>query len=223
MDNYKLSHQLLTFENLSPILTALKGYNTSLEDSSLDSSIEKLKNLIPEDKAETLSQLMQQIIITKQPWTKSTKHKEWMVLLRQGIESRRVLTISYQNYANQVSLRQVEPISLVFRGYTWYLFAYCHMKGDFRLFRLSRIQEASIDKMGFEGRGVSYEAIYGQDDKTRQLIEVILRFDPDFKTRVEDIFVQDQIEVLDTGALLVRTDFSESEWYYSFILSFDRG
>ncbi len=122
MDNYKLSHQLLTFENLSSILAALKGFNSSFEDSELDGSIEKLRNLIPADKVDELSQQMKQIIITKQPWTKSSRHKELISLLRQAIENTRMVHIDYRNYAGEISSRQVEPISLVFKGYTWYLF-----------------------------------------------------------------------------------------------------
>jgi len=220
MENYKLSHQLLTFENLSSILSALKGFNSSFGDSGLDSSIEKLRNLVPKDKVDELSQHMQQIIITKQPWTESTKYKERISLLRQAIESTHMVHIDYKNYVGEISSRQVEPISLVFKGYTWYLFAYCRLKNDFRLFRLSRIQDMSVENRRFEHRNVEYDDLYNQETQKLQKSEITLKFNPKIKTKVGDIFDQDQIEELETGELLVRADFTESDWYYSLILSF---
>jgi predicted DNA-binding transcriptional regulator YafY len=58
VDNYKLSHQLLTLNNLCSILSALKNMNSTIENSELDASIEKLRNLIPEDKTNHFDQIL---------------------------------------------------------------------------------------------------------------------------------------------------------------------
>ncbi len=54
MENYKLDHQLLTPNNLCSLLTALQGINYTFEDIELESSIEKLRTLIPKDETHHL-------------------------------------------------------------------------------------------------------------------------------------------------------------------------
>ena len=220
MDNYKLTHQLLTFDNLSSILSTLKGINTSMEDSELDASIEKLRNLIPKDKTEQLKQQMEQIVIEKQPWVANKRHKEQMKQLRQAIADNKLMTITYQNYSGEISVRQIEPMSLVFKGYNWYLFAFCRLKEDYRLFRISRIHDSDIENFGFDHRHATYEQVYGEVISDHKMIKITLKFDSVVRTRVEDIFELGQIHELDTGEFMVTAEFPESDWYLALILSF---
>ena len=41
----------------------------------------------------------------------------------------------------QASSRTISPYKLIFKDFKWYLFAYCHTKKEFRIFKLTRIQE----------------------------------------------------------------------------------
>lgn len=220
VDNYKLSHQLLTFDNLTSLLTALKGVNASLGDTQLDASIEKLHNLIPSDKSEDLSRQLEELIIEKQPWVNNKRHKEQIQRLRQAIAGHKLITIRYQNYESDISDRQIEPMSLIFKGYAWYLFAYCRLKEDYRLFRVSRLLDVTIDHKSFERRERSYEDVYGEASKDQEEIQITLKFRACAKTRVVDIFEKDQIQELATGDLIVKASFPQPDWYYAFILSF---
>ena len=60
-------------------------------------------------------------------------------LLQQAISSRTILEIGYQNSNSEVSRRQVEPIGLVFYAFNWHLIGWCHLRQDYRDFRVSRI------------------------------------------------------------------------------------
>ncbi len=220
MENYKLNHQLLTLNNLCSIISALKGINSTLEDVELESSIEKLRNLIPQDKTHHLNLHMEQIIIGTEPWVYSSKQKQLVKNIRNAITQSQLITIIYRNYANETSKRQIEPMSLIFKGYTWYLFGYCHLKTEFRVFRISRIIDLQIEDVLFKRREKSYQEIEEASKKQVSLTSITLKFVPQVRTRVEDIFDKENIEILNTGELIVTAQFPEKEWYYSLIFSF---
>ena len=54
-EDYKLNNQVLPLNNLSSLLSVLKDINSTLDDSELDSSIEKLQNIVPEKKQRILT------------------------------------------------------------------------------------------------------------------------------------------------------------------------
>ena len=219
MENYKLNHQLLTLNNLCSLLSALKGMNSTLEDIELESSIEKLRSLIPHDKSDQVNLQMEQVII-ELPWRYTSKQKRQIQVIRNAITELQLLTITYRNYANETSTRQIEPMSLLFKGYTWYLFAYCNLRTDFRVFRISRIIDLQVEKEPFKRRKKSYHEIEQASRKHISLTSIILKFAPEVRARVEDYFDKENIEVLNTGELIVNAQFPEKEWYYSLIFSF---
>ena len=220
MENYKLDHQLLTLNNLSAMLSALNSINSTLEDIELESSIEKLRNLIPKNKTEHVNLHMEQIIINMLPWNESSTQKERVKMIQHSIAQSRLIAITYRNYAGETRSRRVEPMTLIFKGYTWYLFAYCHLKRDFRIFRISRISELQIEEKGFTRREKSYHDLEKAARKPAALTRMTLKFSPQVRTRVEDFFDRENIEILETGDLLVTVDSPEEEWTFSMILSF---
>jgi len=220
LENYKLDHQLLTLNNLCSILSALKGINSTLEDIELESSIEKLRNLIPQDKTHHLDLHMEQIIIGMLPWAENSNQKKRVKIIQNAITQTQLITIRYRNYANETSIRQIEPMSLVFKGYTWYLFAYCHLKTDFRIFRISRMIDLQVEDVLFTRRKKSYQEIEEASKKQVSLTSITLKFTPQMRSRVEDIFDRENIEVLNTGEMVVTAQFLEQDWYFTLILSF---
>ena len=220
IENYKLDHQLLTLNNLCSMLSALKGVNSSLEDVELESSIEKLRNLIPHDKTHHLDLRMEQIIIGMQPWAYNSKQKQLVKLIQNAIIQTQLITISYRSYANETGIRQIEPMSLVFKSYTWYLFAYCYLKEDFRVFRISRIIDLQIEDVIFTRKEKSYHEIEEASKKQVSLTNITLKFASKVRARVEDVFDRENIEILNTGELIVSGQFPEKEWCFALIFSF---
>lgn len=219
-ENYKLNHQLLTLNNLCSILSALEGVNSIFEDVELESSIEKLRNIIPQDKTHHLDLHMEQIIIGMQPWPYTSKQKELVKNIRNAITQSQLITIIYRNYANETSTRQIEPMSLIFKGYTWYLFGYCHLKTNFRVFRISRIIDLQIEDVLFKRRKKSYQEIEESSKKQVSLTSITLKFVSQVRSRVEDIFDKENIEILNTGELIVTAQFPENKLYFALIFSF---
>lgn len=219
-EDYKLNNQVLTMNNLSSLLSVLKDINATVDDIELESSIEKLQNIVPDNKIDQLNRHSEQIIIDLHPYGDTPSQKSLVKTIRQAITQTRLLTIGYKNYNNISSSRQIEPMSLVFKNYTWYLFAYCLLKEDFRLFRVSRIKNYQIEEQVFERRKNTYHEITAFENEQAKIIELVLKVSPLMKSRVEDIFNEQDIEVLETGELLVTATIPEKDWLFSLIFSF---
>jgi len=64
---------------------------------------------------------------------------ERMDALRAAIDQRQTVTLTYRDEHSSKSERRVNPLGLFFWGGTWSLAAWCHLRQDFRNFRLDRI------------------------------------------------------------------------------------
>ena len=68
------------------------------------------------------------------PWTISFSD------LRECIRGRRKICIQYTDGSSAVTQRSLRPLALIFCSPVWLLAAWCETRGDFRNFRLDRIQ-----------------------------------------------------------------------------------
>lgn len=69
--------------------------------------------------------------------------------LSQAIEQCRSVDIKYTDARGYESYRTIEPYTLVFKTGVWYIYAMCKLRGDFRLFRLSRISDLRMTSKRF--------------------------------------------------------------------------
>lgn len=219
MENYKLNNQLLTPSNLTGLLTTLNGINHSLDDIELDSTIEKLRNLIPKDKSDELELNMEQMIISMPSWSNTSKEKAYIKEIRSAIGHSKILSISYRNIKNGISKRSIEPMTIIFKGYTWHLFAYCRLKKDYRIFKISRITKLQTEDLLFTRKKKTYSELEAES-KNRLPISVTMKFSNLVRSKVEDIFPSENIQYLDAGDMLVTASFPDQEWYLSLIMSF---
>jgi predicted DNA-binding transcriptional regulator YafY len=59
--------------------------------------------------------------------------------IQNGISGKTILEIEYKKTNDEVNLRSVEPIGLVFYAFSWHMIAWCHTREDYRDFKVSRI------------------------------------------------------------------------------------
>lgn len=218
METFKVDRQVVTPDELLSIVAALKGVNSTLDDRQLQNIEEKMKTLIPQGAKGLWDE---RIVIDFSSWGSNAVTREKVKLLRKAMEEEKVVHFFYTNAQGVAKDRVIEPEKLILKGYMWYLFGYCRMRQDHRLFRLSRMRDlrmgserfvlrplpVSEDPGGLENRGVHY-------------IHLVLRFSPRVRVRVEDFFETEQVEVQDDGSLIVRVSYPEDEWVYGTVLSY---
>lgn len=219
MENYRIDRRLLTFEDMLAILTALKGAHSVLADPGLESAMDKISSLIPKDKVHDTQSHFERLVIDYQPWGQGQKQQERFRRIHEAIGGNRLLEMTYRNLRGETVTRVIEPMTLFFKGFSWYLFAYCRSKEDFRVFRLSRIISLNETGEAFERRAGSYRDMESEKSDVPP-VHLIMRFAPEVRLRVEEQFDWDEISVMDNGFIQVTVAWPEDEWVYGTILSY---
>jgi predicted DNA-binding transcriptional regulator YafY len=219
MENYRIDRQVLTLNDMFTILSALKGVNTSLDDIELEIAIEKIKSLVPAEKSGEMERHFEQLAIDLMPWEGSERHKRIFKKIQSSISQNLFIKIKYSNTKGESLERVIEPMTLVLMGYAWYLFAFCRVRDDFRLFRLSRIKDVDVLRDSFVRREASYRD-YIKREQDRKVVHLVLNFSPEARARVMDFYDEDQIETLQNGDMILKVSYPEDEWVYSNILSY---
>lgn len=76
-------------------------------------------------------------------------------ICRKAIDEKRLLNMHYCRADGELSQRRIRPLGLYFWGSVWSLVGWCELRGDFRNFRLDRIQ-------GLESEDTTFADTEGQ-------------------------------------------------------------
>jgi predicted DNA-binding transcriptional regulator YafY len=218
-DNYKLSRQLLTFDDMLSILITLQGVNRTMQNSDLQRAIEKIATLIPEDKEPHYRNHSNSFVIDIAPWGMADLLRDAVQVVHEAVSRSRLLGFAYTAADGRQSLRLVEPHTLIYKSFTWYLFAYCRKRLDFRLFRLSRMRGLSPGQEHFVRREADPLSHF-LDRDNRPTVELRVKFSPAIRVKVEEHFSPSQLQYHADGYITATLTFPEDEWIVSFFLSF---
>lgn len=219
IDSFKLDRQLLTMKDMLAMLSALKGINATLENEELDSAIDKITCLIPDDKTSLLEDHLQHISIDILPWGNQKKQQKYLKQIHNSVTESKIIKFQYENSKGEVRERKVEPMTLIFKGYAWYLFSFCLYRNDYRLFRLSRMKNVNISEEKFTRREKTHKEYFKESDRLEKLTNIILKCSNKIKQKVIEYFGEDNVEIKERN-LIVNFSAPEDEWIYSIILSF---
>jgi predicted DNA-binding transcriptional regulator YafY len=223
-DGYRLDRSVLTEDDMSTLISTLSGIAGTVPDSRQGVLMEKLRNIMPASQLENLDSKIKQLVIDISPWGANELLKESVASIRKAIENHKKIEFAYIDSEGNRTSRKVEPYSLVLKGQKWYLYAWCHIRQDFRLFKLSRIRELLVTNTCYEPKKVSMGQLTYEDQwKTPEnMISLELVFEKEMETIVTEWF-GGELEKLEDGKLLAKAMLPENNWLYGFILSFGMG
>jgi len=246
MDSFKLDRQLVSTDDLFFIITALHGIETSLPAGSISGTIEKMKGLLPREtgRDETVpedaavssaargrgtsgrySSRLEKLSIDFSAFGGSERQREVFKQLERAIESEVLVSFSYQNNRMERTDRVVEPMTLAFKWRSWYLFGYCTLREDYRLFRLGRIRNVEMLGKTFRHRDMRFDEFFEEtnpwEDST-EWIDITLKFDSYIRPVVEEFYEQEKTEEGPDGSLIAHVRMPEDGWVYGLILSYGK-
>ena len=219
MDTFKIDKHIFSDSDIESVLSTLKGISNSLDDTQLDSALEKLMN-IGLSRNKNISQLNDKIIVDIFRYGASAKQKEAHKLIYYAINNSRLINFEYVNALGEATARTIEPMTLVFKNFSWYLFAFCKLKDDFRFFKLTRIRNINVSVHSFARREAKYGDYELSAERSYQGVELIIKFNARIKHRIEEYFPENIAEYLQDGSPIVKLNWKEDDWIYSFILSY---
>ncbi|MGF7034116.1 putative DNA-binding transcriptional regulator YafY [Paenibacillus mucilaginosus] len=225
MEQYTINRQFLSLKEIAALIAAVKGVTSAVDDGMLEQLLEKVKTLLRKSDRIDGASRGTGMVFDFNPWGQSAAARDKINKLRQAIENSLRVSIQYANRDGSESERVIEPCNLILKGYLWYVQAFCTSKKEFRIFRISRIQELRLLTEPFVPREVPPVDRYAWDsewskDKEQ---EMVLIFHSKVRYRVEDTYPSDFITILEDGRVQVKGKFIVDEWFYGNLLSYGDG
>lgn len=209
-ENFVLNKSLFSEQEQNQLLMALQGLEI-LDDKNTEGILSKLNSIFRR-------QNYNWIEIDFADWRRDSDCN--FHLLKSAIFQRERVTFLYYGMEAQPSERLVDPLKLVYKSRDWYLYAYCHLREDYRLFKLTRIKELSLTDQSFSRQAP--ERVFRQIDLHGQrTMEVTLLFKKEMGYRVYDHF--DRVTVTKEGDFLAVAVLPQNESSYNFLLSLGSG
>lgn len=145
MENFRMDRTLLTGEEMRDILAGLRSLDSVNGTNRYGQLMEKLSagssNFMAGD---------QSVLIDLSSWYRDSLAPK-IELIRSAIDGRRELSFLYYAPKGE-SQRSIEPYYLIFRWSSWYVWGWCGLRKDFRLFKLNRMEELRLSENTFAGR-----------------------------------------------------------------------
>jgi predicted DNA-binding transcriptional regulator YafY len=223
MENFRLDRQMLSFDELMALSTALRGLHSSqaFGNQNLDGLLDKVGALVSKAEQGRVAGA-DQVIIDLNPWKSSASERNKYDMLHKAVSDKRLIRFTYTNGQGGETERCIEPMGLVLKGYTWYLHGYCLNRDDYRMFRLSRIRNLLILEDTFQRRMATLSELNENwgPQRDSKMVDLVLRFTGPAKVPAEDHFDSDEIERQPDGSLIVRVRYPDNDWLIGFLLQF---
>lgn len=211
-ENYKIDRTLLTKADMQDILAGLRSLDSVQGTNRCELLMEKL---LPDSYRFLAGG--QSVLIDLASWYKTSLAPK-IEQVRAAIDSHRVLRFLYYAPGGE-SERSIEPYYLIFRWSSWYVWGFCRLREDFRLFKLNRTDKLQATDAFFTPRPVPLpdlrnERIFPGGIRVKAL------FEPECRWRLIEEFGVGSFEEQPDGRLLFCADYTDPENLLSWLMTF---
>lgn len=224
LESFKMDRRLVSPDDLYFIITSLRSVADTLGDGEshgeLDNTLEKMKGLLPSGPdGDVFADRSERLSIDFSMLGSDPRHRGAFRALRSAVDSGKLVSFTYTSNKGETLRRTVEAMTVAFKWRSWYLFAWCRHREDYRLFRISRIRDVEIHDEVFIRRGRSFDDFASDQPDNGEItgIEIVLRFRPELRHLAEEYYeIESETE---DGSVICRFTMPEDGWLYGYILS----
>ena len=213
LEGYSINKTILSDSDKQSLIVALKTLQ-SIKYPEVSSVIDKISFMFNKGELENW------VEIDFSRWGSNFNEGDKFTYIKNAILNNKLIKFSYVNSIASESKRIIEPMKLIYKGQAFYLYGYCRLKEDLRMFRISRIKDLELLNEGFIRREIDKIEVNNAQQENINLIKLKLLFNKEALYRILDEF--DSKDVVDKGNYTyeVSVELPESEWIYGYILSF---
>jgi len=153
LDNFRFKAPNLDQKETEAVLLAAKEYqNRSFPmKKELESGLAKVYNSLPEFLKSSMGSYIKNYEIISDPFVELEKHQHKFDKLKEAINKEKRIEVNYYSMSsNQTTKRKLDPYNLFFNKGAPYLYAFCHLRAEKRIFRIDRIKELKLTAENFE-------------------------------------------------------------------------
>lgn len=145
VEGYRLPPVMFTREEAGSFLAAEKLMQ-QFTDKGLgeyfESAMYKIKSVLRGSEKDWLAALDTQVTVNNSRPVFNESVPNALPLLFESLADKKQIILHYQAMnAKQPESRTIEPVGLFHENHFWYILGYCHLRLDYRQFRLDRIQD----------------------------------------------------------------------------------
>lgn len=212
-ENYKLDKSYISQKEVNVLVEILSGFKDTLFKDSIVDLLNKLSML---NEHNVLKRKLQ---IDTKPWGNNKRKNKILEDIYYATDHNLTLLYNYHDLYNKKTERQVQPYTIIMKGNSWYLYGYCMLRNDYRLFNINRIFDLQTGGTFTVREDVKpVEEI--QIDRPRKTTPIKIKFSPSMRGRIPD-FLDPKKEIIDEdGNTIYDIAFPVDEWLYSVILAF---
>lgn len=220
MPEYKIDQKFFSADDLSVLLMGLSSLSGMVRGKEIVHALAKVKSFIPTEKAKEIELKVNQISIDLNQWAGNRNIQSYLEIIKSALQENRLLLFEYIAHHGDKTVRKAEPYQLVLKGSHWYLQGYCHMRSDFRLFRISRMSNLKILDEVFTPRKFQKPLLdFSEILKTMQ-IKIKIRIHSSIMDRVLDYCSCEDFLPDGDAHYIVDFPFVENDYHYDILLSF---
>ncbi|SNS92615.1 Predicted DNA-binding transcriptional regulator YafY, contains an HTH and WYL domains [Anaerovirgula multivorans] len=209
-ENFVLNKSLISEGEQEQILMALQGI-CIVDAENTNALLAKLSSVFQKKNVNWIE-------VDFSDWVKNEANESVFNTLKSAIFQNKKVSFLYFSGKGESINRLVEPLKLVFKSKDWFLYGYCCLRENNRLFKLTRIKELELTSESFT-RFVAPQIFEGVEKISEKIIPVTLAFDKEMSFRVYDEFA-DGVTCNDDGSFLVKTHLPHNERLFSYLFSF---
>lgn len=211
-EGFRLDKSLLTTQEMTSLLCALRGIGSVSEPSHIEGLLTKFP-----DAGDALISLREPIVIDLASHYKSSLTDK-ITRIKQAILSHRLISFDYYTMQG-IHRRCIEPAFVIFKWTAWYVFGFCRMRKDFRLFRLQRLWDVSVDDVPFVPRPIPPDR-RDLDAAFPDTQRLVARFSPQCYPQLLDMYSPGCITTQADGRLELDIGFTNEDYIVSWLLGF---
>lgn len=220
MQNYKIDKKVFSTADLSAILMGLSSLSNMMRGDELINALAKVKSFIPAERAKDIELKANQICIDLGPWTGNRNIQPYLEIIKTALQENRLLSFEYISLHGNRTARTAEPYQLVLKSNHWYFQGYCHIRNDYRLFKLSRMSNLQMQEETFAPRDYQKPILDFTEILDTMQTKIKLRIHKSVMDRILDFCSYEDISPDGDEYYIVSFPFIENEYYYDMLLSF---
>lgn len=212
MENYKIDKTLFTNTEMKDILAGLRSLDSVSGTNRYGQLMEKL--------SAGSSDFMvgdQTVLIDLSSWYKDSLAPK-IELIHMAVERSKEIKFLYYSPKGE-SIRCIEPYYLIFRWSNWYVWGFCKLKKEFRLFKLNRMDKTRMTEQGFVKRRVPMPDL-NNEKIFPGVIKVKALFEKACKWRLVEEFGTGCFQETEDGKLLFQADYTSEEELLTWLFTF---
>lgn len=218
-ENYKIDKKVFSPNDLSTILQGLSCLPKNVRSDELTSALTKIKSFIPQKKAEEIELKANQIRIDLNPWIYNKNINSYINTIKTATEDNLQIVFKYISHNGNKTLRTVDPYQLILKNNQWYLWGYCHVRNDYRLFKICRISNLSLTNQHFELKDKKEPNLDITSDTKTVVTKIKLKVHKTILDSILDYCTFDDIIAEESDFYIVEFPFVDNDYCYGVLLS----